>query len=200
MANPHQWQPSKLGHGNTQCRACLMTDMEAAALGCSNDCPGPMTRQQTIARQIYLAAPFFNHEQLALVQAIESVVNKLLPSNVVLYSPRTDGVLQDMPAAERRKAFGKIFKLNTDNIDRSSLVVAVLNWRDTGTLWEMGYAYGKRIPTVSVTTEDAKPNVMLKQSVEAHFHSVENLQRGLQRWATKQVLPWAGIEDVRDAY
>lgn len=34
----HDWIPSMLGHGNTMCRRCYMTDMEAIALRCQYVC------------------------------------------------------------------------------------------------------------------------------------------------------------------
>lgn len=38
MANPHDWKPSTLGHGETQCSRCHITNREAAALG-EDECP-----------------------------------------------------------------------------------------------------------------------------------------------------------------
>lgn len=35
---PHEWVESKLGHGETMCRRCLMTNREAAVLGALNHC------------------------------------------------------------------------------------------------------------------------------------------------------------------
>lgn len=35
----HDWIPSTLGHGETVCRRCFMTNREAAALGKLNLCP-----------------------------------------------------------------------------------------------------------------------------------------------------------------
>jgi hypothetical protein len=42
--HPHRWRPSTVGHGNAQCEYCLVTDLEAGAIGVLNFCcasPGP---------------------------------------------------------------------------------------------------------------------------------------------------------------
>lgn len=37
----HDWVPSKLGHGETMCSRCFVTNREAAALGIANICDVP---------------------------------------------------------------------------------------------------------------------------------------------------------------
>lgn len=37
----HDWIPSTLGHGETMCRRCFITNREAAALGLTNSCDVP---------------------------------------------------------------------------------------------------------------------------------------------------------------
>lgn len=37
----HDWVPSRLGHGETMCRVCLITNREAAVLG-EHQCPGAL--------------------------------------------------------------------------------------------------------------------------------------------------------------
>jgi len=37
----HDWIKSTLGHGNTMCRRCFITNMEAAVLNLSNTCDVP---------------------------------------------------------------------------------------------------------------------------------------------------------------
>lgn len=37
----HTWIASRLGHGNKMCSKCFITDREAAALGCLNECQFP---------------------------------------------------------------------------------------------------------------------------------------------------------------
>lgn len=47
----HDWIPSTLGHGETMCRRCFVTNLEAAALGIMNACdvaPPPPTAASQI--------------------------------------------------------------------------------------------------------------------------------------------------------
>jgi len=37
----HEWVKSTLGHGETMCRRCWITNREAAALGLTNTCDAP---------------------------------------------------------------------------------------------------------------------------------------------------------------
>jgi hypothetical protein len=37
----HDWVPSTLGHGETMCRRCFVTNREAAVLGIANECDTP---------------------------------------------------------------------------------------------------------------------------------------------------------------
>jgi hypothetical protein len=37
----HNWVPSTLGHGETMCSRCFITNCEAAVLGCADTCDAP---------------------------------------------------------------------------------------------------------------------------------------------------------------
>lgn len=45
MTAQHDWVPSMLGHGETMCRNCLVTNREAAVLG-MNECPDPQGQRR----------------------------------------------------------------------------------------------------------------------------------------------------------
>jgi hypothetical protein len=45
----HDWVKSTLGHGETMCRRCYITNREAAALGCLNHCDYPETGPVQVA-------------------------------------------------------------------------------------------------------------------------------------------------------
>ncbi len=116
--------------------------------------------------RVYLAAPFFTPEQLDLVVRLEGVVQAI--PELTLYSPRSDGVLTKMSQEERDRAAIAIFKKNCQEIERANLVFAVIDGRDIGVTWEMGYAYGKGILVVTYTDQDFGLNVMLKSCATAH--------------------------------
>jgi nucleoside 2-deoxyribosyltransferase len=124
--------------------------------------------------RVYLAAPFFSPRQLAVVEAIEAVLDRL---GFPYYSPRRDGVLVDLSPAERRAAAARIFDANVLNIKQADLIVAVIDDRDVGVAWEIGYAYGlaRRPALVTFTAAGHGVNVMLQQCADSHVRGVAEL-------------------------
>lgn len=120
--------------------------------------------------KVYLAAPFFNPEQLAVVEAIENLAAK--HEEVELYSPRKDGVLLGMSAEERREMGPKIFRTNCAKIDWADLMIAVIDNFDTGVVWEMGYGYALGIEIATFTNHDYGLNIMLKGCSKVHLKRV----------------------------
>jgi len=118
---------------------------------------------------IYLAAPFFNEKQLAFVESIENV---LISAKLDFYSPRSEGVLSSQTQEEKMKNKRAIYDKNIENLDKCDLMVAVIDGRDTGTIWEMGYAIGKGVTVISISNEGYGLNIMLAESVQAHTKSL----------------------------
>lgn len=112
----------------------------------------------------YLAGPFFNEKQIALIKYLEGLGSEMLP----IYSPMTDGfVLKPDATNEERE---QIFKANTDAIDEAYFVLAVIDDFDPGTIWEMGYAFGTAVPILAYSDVPGRGlNVMLAGSTELGF-------------------------------
>lgn len=128
---------------------------------------------------IYIAAPFFNPEQLALVQEVELAITN---AGMEYFSPRSIGVLQDMQPQERLANMKRIFEANVENINACDCLLAILDYRDTGTTWELGYAYGyypSRYIAGYTSSPDVKINVMLGQCLDGHIVGPEELARFL---------------------
>lgn len=142
-------------------------------------------------KQIYIASPFFTPKQLAKVDEVEKLIYE---SGLRYYSPRADGILKQMTPEERKAQAGKIFKLNCGNIIHADAVLAILDEPDTGTHWEMGFAYAIRrynlqshhFRVFAYTTERPTLNVMLQQSVDAHAYGLDALKALLKSYATGQ--------------
>ena len=124
-----------------------------------------------MSTRVYLAAPFFNPEQLELVVKLEQLV--LAMPDLTLYSPRQDGVLTTMNQEQRDKAAINIFKKNCSEIAKSDVILAVIDGRDQGVTWEMGYGFGFGIPIITYTDQDFGLNVMLKGCARAHVKGIE---------------------------
>ena len=125
--------------------------------------------------KVYLASGFFNPKQVALVDAIEAMATEM---NLVLYSPRRDGpgTLKDMTPEERAAIAPRIFAENCYEVERADLVFAVIDVRDVGVIWEMGYAHGVGTPIVSFSNENFGMNVMMKGCVKKHILGVDRLR------------------------
>lgn len=128
--------------------------------------------------QVYLAAPFFTPEQLLVVERLENLIRGFPVFS--LYSPRADGVLMKMSPEERKKATKKIFDRNVYQMMEADLMIAVVDGRDTGTTWEMGYAFAREITIVTYTDKDYGLNVMIQESVEAHARGMTDMRAILE--------------------
>lgn len=116
--------------------------------------------------QVYLAAPFFTPEQLLVVERLETLVRGFPVFS--LYSPRKDGVLMDMSPEEKKASTKKIFNTNVTKMLNADMLIAVVDGRDTGTTWEMGFAFAKGKQIITYTDNDYGLNVMIQESVRAH--------------------------------
>lgn len=130
--------------------------------------------------KVYAAGPFFNERQLNTIRKVESVLTSF--DNIDIYRPR-DGAAS---ARKLNKDIGagkdpdpvtrqQVFRDNIDNIDDSDLLVAVIDDRDIGTIFEMGYACKAGIPIITYTDLGYGMNLMLAESTLAHCKGQEQL-------------------------
>lgn len=145
---------------NPWCRSCLLRDRLSASE--CNYLQGPVDEHE-----VYIAGPFFNRDQVDIIEEIEYVLEN---DSVSYYSPRLEGgVITDNPELDPKK----IFRNNFLAMLRAKWFVTVgvyagvelfvnkgpdtenpeVNFHeriaipDTGTVWEAGggYALGKPI-------------------------------------------------------
>ena len=136
---------------------------------------------------VYIAAPFFNPEQLKLVQDIEL---QLRMDDIEFFSPRLDGTLSEMSGEKKEQAIPAIFKANIDNIREHNIMIAVLDDYDPGTIFEVGYFtclkhgdhpasnYQKHFDKILLTLSNHNygVNVMLRQAVNAHMLNIMDIR------------------------
>ncbi len=122
--------------------------------------------------KIYIAGPFFNEQQLETVKVVERILDE---AGIEYHSPRSVGVLKDMPKEERLAAMKGIFDSNLRQMDDCTEMVCILNDRDTGTLVEFGYMLAQR-KDITFFADDAKfVSVMLAQGASAICTDEEKL-------------------------
>ena len=138
---------------------------------------------------IYIAAPFWTPAQLATVTAVENIIHK---NDLALHSPRLAGVLTAMTPEERAAAAPVTFKRNCVQIANASAVLAILDEKDSGTTFELGFAYAVRRYNLArntfrifgYTTNPAPTmNVMLRQCLDAFVAGPDQLDLLLGNYA-----------------
>ena len=116
--------------------------------------------------KIYLSAPLFTQ--------VERKWNRMLASAIQERIAGCEVILpQDFKFREsynRPQDFSKLFRACLETLEGADLVVAVLDGpdADSGTAFEMGYAYARGIPVIGVRTDyresqDRGVNLMLSQ-------------------------------------
>lgn len=128
---------------------------------------------------VYIASPFFNEKQIKIVEGIENLLDEY---GVKYFSPRSEGVLSKMTPEEKNKYMDKIYNSNIFHMENSNILLAVIDDRDIGTIFELGYyTKAKNINTknryiFTFTDENFGLNIMIQKSVDAHFVGNSNLE------------------------
>lgn len=127
--------------------------------------------------KVYIAAPFFNEVQINSVSEIEFILSIY---NIEHFSPRSTGILRDMNETDRRKKSDYIFKRNIEEMHSCNIIIAVIDDKDIGTIFEIGYFSAlkkydwKKI--ITFTNENFGLNVMIQKTVDAHIHGISQLR------------------------
>ena len=117
--------------------------------------------------RIYFAASLFTQ--------LERKWNRLLAEALTEALPGLEVILpQDFKPSGKyndNRHYGTLFRMCVNGIDRSDAVVAMIEGAevDSGTAWEIGYAYAKGKPVIGVRTDfrpgaDQGMNIMLSRS------------------------------------
>jgi nucleoside 2-deoxyribosyltransferase len=116
--------------------------------------------------RVYLAAPLFSEAE----RTYNAFIAELLKKNLFeVYLPQEAG---DDSAGRDRNIQKNLFRRNITAIEESDIVVAIIDGADSdsGTSWEMGYAYSLRKIVIALRTDfrhvgaAERVNLMLEQS------------------------------------
>lgn len=130
---------------------------------------------------IYIAAPFFNPEQLATVQFVEDCLSA---AGVEFYSPRSDGVLKDVTSEIREVESKRLFELNVERITNSIGMLAIVDDKDSGTTFEIGFARALWISIVTFSQHRKEANLMLAHATIWHLRGGEEMLEFSMRAST----------------
>lgn len=129
-----------------------------------------------MAKQVYLAGPFFSKTQVAQVERLEKALAEH-PQIGDVFSPRKHQHEEyEMFSPEWQKV---TYASDVSAIDDCDVVVALSDFdgadADSGTAWELGYAYAKQIPVIVIKEDDVTLNLMIAQALTAYLHKVEDV-------------------------
>lgn len=117
---------------------------------------------------VYLAGPFFNRVQIERVNMLTLALENL--KGVTVFSPMRDGTV--CPADASREVRKAVYDIDVGVIKNCDLIVAILDDKDTGTTYEMGYAAALRVPVIGLAFQAVtKLNLMLAEG----FHAFEKV-------------------------
>lgn len=124
--------------------------------------------------KVYIAAPFFTPDQLDLVLQVELALQS---HSIQYFSPRLEGLVSDLTDEEKKTRLKEVYQSNVDNILACNHMIALIDVKDTGTIFEIGYAARLRetLPKRYITTftnQNKQINVMLMQTVDAHITTI----------------------------
>lgn len=119
--------------------------------------------------KVYIAAPFFNPEQIQIVERIKEILSI---SGIEYFSPK------DVCLYEPGKDTREILSMNCIAINNAPFIIVVTDGKDVGTMWEAGYAYSNCIPIIYVWLgwkPELKFNLMLAASGKAAVNTFTDL-------------------------
>lgn len=134
--------------------------------------------------RIYLAAPLFSQAE---VEFNEGLRNRLAGLGHVVFLPQEDSNDTGRLRGEEKRR--QIYRKNVEGIDGADVVVAVLDGGadvDSGTAWEVGYAYARGKPVYGLRTDfrtlgDEGPvNLMIEFCLNGLYSDVEELLKAIQ--------------------
>jgi len=129
--------------------------------------------------KVYIAAPFFNDDEIRVVEAIEFALTQY---EISYFSPRSEGVIKEMTVVEKISKMRNIYDSNIEGIAGCNLMIAVIDGRDVGTMFELGVQAcmaRDRVDERYVVTFSDKNfglNVMLKFASDCHINGFEEFQ------------------------
>jgi len=139
---------------------------------------------------VYLAAPLFSEAECAYNLSIAGHLRK---NFFEVYLPQEAG---DDSHIRNKEEQVRIFSENLKALENADIIVAIIDGADadSGTAWEMGYAYAHNKPVIAVRTDFRKAgmheqvNLMLEQS-SIVVTSREDLMRELAPFSVRKPSP-----------
>lgn len=137
--------------------------------------------------KIYLASPFFNSEE---INHVDNVVSLLRLEGHTVFNPKENQLEQHESGSRAWRT--DVFRNDLRHIDWCDAVVSIVkdNYDDTGTSFELGYAYksGKLVYVYNPSGNTI--NLMLTDSLHGYFESLGEIAE--YDFETAPIKPYEG--------
>lgn len=127
-----------------------------------------------MSKKVYLASPFFNETELERMGKVRDILRE---KGLDVFVPNEHQSPLEFGSREWRD---ETFKSDVRGIDNADVVVAIIsqgNYDDSGTAWEIGYAYATNKPVVLVNVTGDTINLMIADSIHAIITSYDGLKK-----------------------
>ncbi|MGB9928114.1 MAG: nucleoside 2-deoxyribosyltransferase [Methanosarcina sp.] len=135
-------------------------------------------------KTIYLASPLFSHAEVEYNRMLRDL---FLKKGFSVFLPQEDA--EDSTVEREKQNQETIFKACVTGINSSDIIVAVLDGVDvdSGTAWEIGYAYAKGKPVIGLRTDfrslsDGIVNLMVEMTVDSLARDEEELMKMIEKF------------------
>ncbi|APH38994.1 nucleoside 2-deoxyribosyltransferase [Methanohalophilus halophilus] len=135
-------------------------------------------------KKIYLAGPLFSEAEKNFN---EQLTKRIEIAGYDVFLPQRDST--DTKSMRKEQNAAELFRKNSEAIDRADLVIAILDGGsdvDSGTAWEIGYAYAKNIPVMGLRTDfrtlgiEGTVNLMIEKTLIKLMYSTDKLLTELE--------------------
>lgn len=128
--------------------------------------------------KVYIAGPFFSKEERNRMERLKKYLSNgfkdfefFFPMDLVI------PYATELPNPEWAK---KVFEHDKDQLLKSDMVIAIYDkhYSDSGTAWELGYAYAMNIPIKLLCTDLFSDNSLMTMCAADFIYDFEGFLRG----------------------
>ena len=117
-------------------------------------------------KRVYLASPFFNEKEIEYVEQVEKILGE---KGLNVFSPMRNQLDEKLETGSRQWSI-ETFMNDLKYIKWAEIVVGIYhgNYSDSGTAWELGYAYASDKPVILVHVGE-NSNLMVHEGSHANL-------------------------------
>lgn len=127
--------------------------------------------------KVYIAGPFFNKEERDRMDRLKEYLTRFKDFEFFFPMDSIVAKATELPNHEWAK---KVFESDKDEILKSDMVIAIYDkhYSDSGTAWELGYAYGLNIPVTLLCTDLKSDNSLMTMCAAEDIYDFEGFLKG----------------------